>query len=127
MNPAGVLEDIRGELERLRDNADSEPWRERLECLVSDVEEARLVAAGRGSGCSLCEAGHAPARPCEPAPDPRRFGKPPGYWAGRCCEPSRHGHLPCMLALGHTGPHGHEVRPAHVNAPGERPTVIGRG
>ncbi len=107
MNVAGALEDIRGSLEGLRDYTDPETgFYGRLEGLIAGVDDA-LAVLGAGSGCSLCAAGHVPARPCG---DSGMFGKPPGYWAGRCCEPSPEGHLPCLLAQGHDGPHGHEQR-----------------
>lgn len=61
----GTLEDIRGELARLLDDADPDTGlHARLEALVRDVDEAVLVARGVADGCSLCGAGHAPARPC---------------------------------------------------------------
>lgn len=62
MNRAGVLEDVRGELEGLRDAADpGSAFFLRMDRLVHDVDETLAdLRLAPGVGCSLCAAGHVP-------------------------------------------------------------------
>lgn len=80
----------------------------------------RVVKADSPEHATQSYYGHAIVVPCHVFPDRGEDPsvKPPGYWAGRCCEPLEAEPLPerfhrCFLALGHEGPHAYEDEPRH--------------